>query len=194
MKLVLLRHGETKANRNNLLSGWTDYELTLKGKLECKRIEKEILANFRNIKKIYSSTLNRAVKTALYINKSFNKKIIKTDILKEMNFGIFEGKKKEEIMIKYRGEWEKWNQDYVNYRIPEGESVYDLKVRVNPFLNKLISNNEDVIIVSHKAVIQVMVTILLDIDLSKMWNFDLKNSKYVEIDIKNGKAFIKKIN
>lgn len=194
MKLILLRHGETRANRNNILSGWTDYDLTLKGKLECKKVEKEISTNFKNIKKIYSSTLNRAVLTAQYINKNLNRKIIKKDVLKEMNFGIFEGKNKTQITNDHSEEWNKWKTDYVNYRIPDGESVYDLKNRINPFLDEVVFNNEDIIIVSHKAVIQVMITILLDIELSKMWNFDLKNSRYVEIDIKNEKAFIKKIN
>lgn len=194
MKLILLRHGETIANNKNILSGWTDYELTSKGKVECKKIEKEILSRFKSIKKIYSSNLNRAVITASHVNKKLNKKVIKTEILKEMNFGIFEGKNKDEIVDKHKNEWENWNNDYVNYRIPEGESVYDLKVRISPFIEKLIASNEDVLIVSHKAVIQVMITILLDIELDKMWYFDIKNSKYAEIEIKNNKAFLKKIN
>ena len=37
MKLVLLRHGQSKWNLENKFTGWTDVELTKKGESEAKR-------------------------------------------------------------------------------------------------------------------------------------------------------------
>ena len=47
MKLVLLRHGESKWNLENKFTGWTDVELTEKGEAEAKNAGK--LINNENI-------------------------------------------------------------------------------------------------------------------------------------------------
>jgi len=44
LKLILVRHGETKANEKGIYSGWTNYELTSKGKKQVEELGK-ILRN-----------------------------------------------------------------------------------------------------------------------------------------------------
>ena len=63
MKLVLLRHGESKWNLENKFTGWKDVGLTEKGEKEAKNAGELIKNEKFNVDLVYSSVLNRAVNT-----------------------------------------------------------------------------------------------------------------------------------
>jgi alpha-ribazole phosphatase len=65
-KLILVRHGESELNMENIFFGHLDPKLTEKGQGQAQKT-KEILSNI-NYKEIYSSPLKRAVETAEIIN------------------------------------------------------------------------------------------------------------------------------
>lgn len=192
MKFILARHGETLANENKIFSGWTDYPLTDRGKQQCKLLG-EALKAYTEIDRIYSSPLLRAKTTARYIANSLGKGLIIKEELKEINFGLFEKKTSAEIAQEFREEWNSWNQDFVNFKLPEGENLIELKNRVIPLIESLIKRDRDCIIVSHGAVIQTIITYLLDLELKQIWHFQCKNGAYVEIDYEKDFGFIKKI-
>ena len=45
IKLVLIRHGESEWNKLNLFTGWTDVELSEKGREEAKAAKMNAVAN-----------------------------------------------------------------------------------------------------------------------------------------------------
>lgn len=192
MKLILARHVETEANANRIFSGWTDYPITDKGLIQAKKLGYE-LKKIYNIDELYSSPLQRALTTAKVVSKSIERDIIITDNLKEVNFGIFEGKTGDEIQEKHEEHWNSWHHDYVNYRLPQGENLKDLLNRIKPLIDNLRRGDKDCLLVTHAAVIQVAITYLLDIDLKKMWNFQCKNASFVEIECSEDFAFVKRI-
>lgn len=181
MKFILVRHGETEANTGGIFSGWTDFPLTQKGNKDIQFTAKT-LKKYKNIEKIYSSPLNRTLTTANAISTELKKDIQIVDALKEMNFGIFDGKKNDYIQEKHPEEWKSWLKDYVNYRIPEGENLIDVFHRIKELVDRLIEKNKDCIIVTHGGIIQVMITYLLDLGLDKMWHFQCPPAGYVEIE------------
>jgi len=63
MKLVLLRHGESKWNLENKFTGWKDVELTEKGEKEAKNAGELIKNEKFNVDIVYTSVLKRAVNT-----------------------------------------------------------------------------------------------------------------------------------
>ena len=65
MKLVLLRHGESKWNLENKFTGWKDVELTEKGEKEAKNAGELIKNEKFNVDLVYTSLLKRAVNTCL---------------------------------------------------------------------------------------------------------------------------------
>lgn len=192
MKFILVRHGQTVANENRIFSGWTDYPLTERGKKQCKLLS-ESLKQYDHVERIYSSPLLRAKTTAKYIAKGMGKGIVIREELKEINFGLFEQKTSQEIISEFSEEWESWNEDFVNFKLPDGENLLDLKGRVIPFIEKLLEDDKDAIIVSHGAVIQTVITHLLGLDLKQIWHFQCKNGSYTEIEYENGFGFIKKL-
>ncbi len=192
MKFILVRHGETEANIGGIYSGWTDFPLTEKGSRDIQATA-EALKRYENIEIIYSSPLNRALTTAKAISASINKEIQIVDSLREMNFGIFDGKERKHIQENYTEEWKSWIDDYVNYRIPEGENLIDVYSRIKDFIDKLIEEDKDSIIVTHGGIIQTMITYLLDLGLDKMWHFQCPPAGYVEIEYADNFGYIRRL-
>ena len=191
MKFILVRHGETMANIGKIYSGWSNYELSEKGKLQIKILAEEL--RIYNADTIYASSLGRTMETAKEIGKIIGKEVVSEDNLREMNFGIFDGKTAKEIEECYPDEWRTWINEYESYRIPEGESLQDMLDRVRKFIDSIKDKEGTAIIVSHCGVIQATITYLLNLELKKMWNFTCSPAGYVEVDYINNFGYLRKL-
>ena len=104
MKLVLLRHGQSKWNLENKFTGWTDVELTKKGESEAKRAGELIGEEGINLDLVYTSVLKRAINTMNICLSNFDNN--KPDIfydwrLNERHYGSLQGLNKLETAKKY---------------------------------------------------------------------------------------------
>ena len=104
MKLVLLRHGQSKWNLENKFTGWTDVELTKKGESEAKRAGKLIGEEGIKLDLVYTSVLKRAINTMNICLSNFDNN--KPDIfydwrLNERHYGSLQGLNKSETAKKY---------------------------------------------------------------------------------------------
>ena len=104
-KLVLLRHGESLWNLENRFTGWTDVNLTNKGKLEAKN-SGELLKNEKfEFDQVYTSVLKRAVQTMDICLKEM--KLIKLPTIKyewrlnERHYGNLQGLNKYDVSKKF---------------------------------------------------------------------------------------------
>jgi len=62
-KLVLLRHGESEWNKENRFTGWTDVDLSEKGRTEARNAGKTLKAEGYGFDLAFTSVLKRAVRT-----------------------------------------------------------------------------------------------------------------------------------
>lgn len=62
-KLVLLRHGESVWNKENLFTGWTDVDLSDQGRVEARRAGELLKAEGFTFDVAYTSVLKRAIRT-----------------------------------------------------------------------------------------------------------------------------------
>ena len=160
-KIFIVRHGQTSGNRARKYFGITDIELNEEGIIQAglisKRLERE------NICRIYSSNLKRAFKTAEIIAKPHKINVESKKDLMEINFGDWEGLSFQEIQKGYPHEFSKWQNNIMDFTIPHGESVLELKKRVEPafseILNSAVENN--VVIVTHGGPIRVILSKIL---------------------------------
>ena len=160
-KIFIVRHGQTSGNRARKYFGITDIELNEEGIIQAglisKRLERE------NICRIYSSNLKRAFKTAEIIAKPHKINVESKKDLMEINFGDWEGLSFQEIQKSYPHEFSKWQNNIMDFTIPHGESVLELKKRVEPafseILNSAVENN--VVIVTHGGPIRVILSSIL---------------------------------
>lgn len=176
MNIYLIRHGETDWNSVRKYQGRMDIELNAKGIDEANSVGNK-LENY-NIDCIYSSTLKRAMKTAEIINSYVSAGTINpTDEIIELNLGEWEGRTWDEIQVEYKEFLKTWMTNRVKVKIPGGESYGDAEIRGINFLRNLVNscNYENVVIVSHGALIAAVLCSILSIDANHEGNFRVDN-------------------
>ncbi len=152
--IILVRHGQTIWNEEGRFQGRLNSPLTKKGELQAKENALKLRKNIENMEniKIFSSPLGRARDTALIICRELGintDSIIFDNRIIEFNYGIFEGKKREDMMN--RQEFQDREADKWSYKIENGESYILVKYRVKDFLDD-IKNEKKVIVVAHEMV------------------------------------------
>ena len=148
MDITLIRHGKTKMNQEGRYCGVTDVEISPEGIRQIEGIKSHILNSAYD--GIYVSPLKRTQQTAGILVDTY--KI--DNRLAEMNFGIFEGLTYQEIIKTYPVENEKWQKDFLNYRIPKGESLLDVYDRVECFVQEVAKKHKNVLVITHGGVIR----------------------------------------
>ena len=122
MKLVLLRHGESKWNLENKFTGWTDVDLTIKGEGEAKEAGLLLSAENIDINMVFTSVLKRAINTMKICLDNLGKTNIETFYnwrLNERHYGALQGLNKLETAKKYGDEQVLiWRRSY-DIRPPE---------------------------------------------------------------------------
>lgn len=160
--IYFIRHGQTKYNVEGRFVGSTDLPLTENGRKNIydlwhersKHIDKEV---------IYSSPMKRCIETAHIIFPDEHLEIIKN--VREMNFGVFEGKTHDELMDM---------QAYRNFRatsgkekIPHGESGIEFGMRVLKGFFEMIghmnkNSYETAALICHGGVIMAIFSMLCE--------------------------------
>ncbi|MDO9511270.1 MAG: 2,3-diphosphoglycerate-dependent phosphoglycerate mutase [Bacteroidales bacterium] len=107
LRLVLLRHGESEWNKENRFTGWTDVDLSDRGRIEAVQAGKILKENGFNFKIAYTSYLKRAIKTLWMTLEEMDLMWIpeiKTWRLNEKHYGNLQGLNKSETAAKYGDE------------------------------------------------------------------------------------------
>ncbi|SHJ84420.1 alpha-ribazole phosphatase [Paramaledivibacter caminithermalis] len=183
LEIIFVRHGESEMNRNNMYCGWTNSSLTEKGLRQAERVSEKLADEAIDL--IISSDLDRCFKTAAIINRLHRKTIIKETALRELNFGAWEGLTYHEICRDFPQEIKKWQEDFINFKIPEGESLLKMHKRVNKAFGRIINEHKEgkILIVSHSGVIRSILTQQLLGSIDGYWKFKIKNCGITRMEI-----------
>lgn len=166
--VYFIRHGQSEGNLNHLFLGHTDLDLTDLGRKQAERVGhffKDI-----HVDAIYSSDLLRAYHTACPVAKAKGLEIIKSEKLREIFAGDWEGGVWAEIHKTPMGEV--WWSDTGNARPVGGESVAELQERVLAEVSRIAKENEGktVCIFTHFTPIYALRTAWEKASLSEMKN------------------------
>jgi 2,3-bisphosphoglycerate-dependent phosphoglycerate mutase len=130
IKLVLLRHGESIWNKDNLFTGWADVDLSEQGKVEASKAGELLKNEGFSFDIAFSSVLKRAIRTlwiALDVLDLMWIPIEHSWRLNERHYGALQGLNKAETAAKYGEEQVLiWRRSY-NVRPPalaESDSRY----------------------------------------------------------------------
>lgn len=115
-KLVLLRHGESIWNKENLFTGWTDVGLTEKGMSEAKQSGQLMKKEGFEFDIVYTSVLKRAIKTMWIALEEMDLMwlpVVRSWRLNERHYGALQGLNKAETAAKYGDEQVlNWRRSY----------------------------------------------------------------------------------
>lgn len=103
-KLVLIRHGESVWNKENLFTGWTDVDLSDTGREEAAQAGKTLKAEGYDFDICYTSYLKRAIHTLNLTLEGLDREwlpVVKTWKLNERHYGALQGLNKAETAAKY---------------------------------------------------------------------------------------------
>lgn len=106
-KVILLRHGQSQWNLENRFTGWTDVELSEKGKEEARNAGKKILAAGLMPEFFFTSYLKRAIHTLQIAAEELDRDwvpVIKDWHLNERHYGALQGLNKAETAKEYGDE------------------------------------------------------------------------------------------
>ncbi|HLP39593.1 alpha-ribazole phosphatase [Lacibacter sp.] len=160
-EIYLIRH-TTPAVEKGTCYGQADLDVTESFYEEAAMI-KEYLPT--SIKSVYASPLQRCSKLAQHLFPSHN--ISFHDDLKEINCGEWELRKWDDIPQEIVMPW---MNDFVNVRIPGGESYLDLFARTTTIFQKIAEKKERAAIVSHGGVLRSILSHLTNTALIDSFN------------------------
>jgi len=164
MGIYLVRH-TTPNIEKGICYGQSDLGITDSFATEVEKIHTQI--PIEKISKIYSSPLQRCKLLA----KTFNKEIIYDDRLKELNFGDWELQPWDAIHSK---ELDPWMNDFVNVKVPNGESYVMLQDRMLDFYDSLTKTPEEIIVVvTHAGPIRALLSYFRQIDLKDSFSIKI---------------------
>jgi 2,3-bisphosphoglycerate-dependent phosphoglycerate mutase len=102
--LVLLRHGESTWNKENRFTGWTDVDLTEKGREEAKVAGQLLKAGGFGFDVVYTSVLKRAIRTSIITQDELDELWLPVERswrLNERHYGALQGLNKTETAAKH---------------------------------------------------------------------------------------------
>lgn len=115
-QLVLLRHGESQWNRDNRFTGWTDVDLTEKGRAEAAEAGRLLKAEGFTFDIAYTSLLTRAIRTNWIALDELGLLWIPVERhwrLNEKHYGVLQGLNKAETAAKHGDAQVKiWRRSY----------------------------------------------------------------------------------
>ena len=186
--LVLIRHGESQANRRSIFAGQIDPDLEERGVQQAELTAKFVSENFK-IDKIYSSDLKRAFRTGESLAELTGLEIIPKKELREIDGGLWEGESFDKLNEISPKEYQLWCDNIGEFQGVQGESMEALKCRIMDALTGIATENhgKTIAITTHATPIRVAVTHILHRSLSKMKDIPwATNASVTVLNFENG--------
>jgi 2,3-bisphosphoglycerate-dependent phosphoglycerate mutase len=115
-KVVLVRHGESIWNKENLFTGWTDVDLSQKGIEEAKAAGATLKQHGFSFDLVFTSVLKRAIRTAWIVLDEMDLMWIPVQLdwrLNERHYGALQGLNKAQTAAKYgEAQVKLWRRSY----------------------------------------------------------------------------------
>jgi broad specificity phosphatase PhoE len=168
LNLHLLRHGQTALSRDDVFCGsGLDPELTGEG-LE---MAQAFAAAYRAKpwRAIYSSSLRRGISTAQPLCDELGMTMTVRLGLNEISYGKWEGSTRAEVDKQYHDDYISWLADPAWHTPTGGESAIAVARRALGVIDEIKQEFDqgNVLIVSHKATIRIILCSLLGIDVGR---------------------------
>ncbi|MFM1841624.1 MAG: hypothetical protein RLZZ490_355 [Cyanobacteriota bacterium] len=167
LKLYFLRHGETTSSQTGTYCGRLDIDLTESG----YQMAEQFAEVYKDLPwtAIFASPLHRTMATATPLSERIGMPIQRREGLKEIAYGAWEGKTPEEVNHEFHDDYVRWLAD-PGWNAPSGgEKGIDIARRSSEVLEEIEQtfNQGNILVVSHKSTIRIMLCSLLGIDIGR---------------------------
>ena len=166
---ILVRHGESMANKTKSYAGHIDIPLSEEGFLQAEAVSRYIEENFK-VDAVYSSDLSRAYNTIKPFADKCNLAIEKRKELREVNVGLLQGMSFDDVEKEYPDLFIKIKEKPDLFRYPEGESYRDVAKRGLEIFKEMAKKNpgKTVLVASHNGFLRTSLCTLTGLALSEL--------------------------
>lgn len=173
-----MRHGETAWNAERRIQGQIDIPLNATGQAQARRAALGLKG--LSFAALYSSDLSRAVETADALASVLGLPVRRLPALRERRFGSFESLTYAEASARYPEHYARHKARDPEFDLSGGESLAVFARRVIDCVDTLVRRHggEQVLIVTHGGVLDVLYRRATDRPLSAQRDFDLANAAY----------------
>jgi probable phosphoglycerate mutase len=167
LNLYFLRHGETTYSQTGSYCGILDPELTDAG----FEMAQAFAEAYQSVlwTAIYVSPMKRTIATAQPLGKAIGREMELRDGLKEINYGTWEDRNPEWVKQYHLDDYIKWMAEPAWNPPTGGETAVEVASRSALVISEIQSKYPEgnVLVVSHKGTIRIILCSLLGIDLGR---------------------------
>lgn len=201
--LVIVRHGQSQANLDNIFTGWTDVPLTAHGLQQGVAVGQLLVEKGIDFADVHTSLMKRAIITANVILEQIHQDYLpihKTWRLNERHYGALSGQNKEVVRQHYgTAQWKKWRRgfndvppelttrqhdrryDLLGVKVPLSESLQMTQQRLLPYWEDSIAprllDNKNQLVVAHGSSLRALIKYLDHIDDDQIDQVEVPNGE-----------------
>ncbi|WP_445495122.1 2,3-diphosphoglycerate-dependent phosphoglycerate mutase GpmB [Photorhabdus sp. SF281] len=182
LQVYLVRHGESEWNAARRIQGQSDSPLTETGEHQARLVAQRVKSE--NITHIMASDLGRTRRTAEIIAEVCGCEVILEPRLRELHMGVLERRNIDSLT----SEEERWRKKVLDGtpggRIPEGESMEELSVRMRAALEtcRHLPDGSRPLLVSHGIALGCLVSTILGLPAHAERRLRLRNCSLSRVD------------
>ena len=194
MKLILVRHGETDANKRGLIQGVSAAPLNELGLAQAEAAARAV--EFEAPVALYASPLLRAAQTAAAIARRAGVEPVTESGLIEMDVGEFDGLTGRELRERFPDVMRRWDENAFDTALPGGESLSNVRDRAWRTIQNLAQRHESdtVVAVTHNFTIQMIVCATLDMPPNGFRRLKVDLGSITRMDVDPGRTALVSLN
>lgn len=180
--LLLIRHGQIRANVEGRWHGATDSPLTATGRRQANALARHLATRFTGIEAVYSSPMQRCRHTANALAAALARPVVTDDDLREYAIGELEDTPYRTLAEEH--DFFRLIGDDPDYAPPGGDSLRGVERRIVPALERIHAEHagaRHVVIVSHGAALAIALAALLDRDPARWNQYPIANCSITEL-------------
>ena len=202
-RLFILRHAETDLNAAGKIQGETEVGLNAKGRKQARKTARR-LARYYHLDHIYTSPYPRARETAGIVARPYKLNVEANEDLYELSFGKINNERFIDLETIQPDYFHQINHLYATKAeegvskppFPEGESVAEIRARIERFTEHLLANHRGqfVAAVSHGGIIKYMLAYYAGLSLEDPILFFVENASINIVDFYQNRSILMALN
>ena len=198
--LILIRHGQSQWNAENLFTGWVDTPLSEQGTVEARKAGERLSAGGIAVDVAFTSTLRRAIDTGRIVLETLGQSDldqVEAWQLNERFYGALTGRNKAQTAAEFGEEQVRiWRRSY-DIRPPGGESLEDTGRRAVPYFTETIipatMDSSAVLVSAHGNSLRAIIKELEGISDSDIPSLEIATGVPIVYEMDAGKVVSKQI-
>ena len=185
IRIVLARPGSTELDEQERIKGTLDMPLSDHGNRQIAETARELAAV--DIQVVYTSPCQAAFETGRAIGEFLGVKVKQLDKLQNLNQGLWQGKRIDEVRQKQPKIYRRWQDNPETVCPPEGEMLEQARDRIQSTLTKLLKKHKNGVIalVVPEPLASLIKNFLDGAKLGDLWKVECDCGSWEFIDVES---------